>query len=378
MKKTAAVAAMLVTGLAFGSWIQAADTATPPSSDRPPKNLKKVGDRWTPWDSPEPIPQGAYIIQKGDTLWDLAGQWLKDPHLWPQIWDQNRYVQDSHWIYPGDPLNIPNQPTVVPKEGEPPAGEEQPPAEAPSSGQGQGQDQAAAAPSAPTGPPLMAVADATDLYCSGYIEPEHTKAALLVAGREIEREHVAQGDVVYLTQGRDQGIAPGSEFEVIRATHTVMHPETGKAVGTYVQRLAKVRVLAVQESTSTALITMACSDVDDGDELVPWTVLTSPMIPPMARMDRYDVTPSGGAQGTVVESKDHLANLGTGHIIHTDLDADAGVQPGTVLALYRPNGSLPRLMLGRAVVLSVEADTSTAKIVDSVRDVRMGDRAEVR
>lgn len=377
MKKTAAVAAMLVTGLAFGTWIRAADTATPPSSDRPPKNLKKVGDRWTPWDSPEPIPQGSYIIQKGDTLWDLAGQWLKDPHLWPQIWDQNRYVLDSHWIYPGDPLNVPNQPTVVPKEGALPTGEEQPPA-APPASSGQGEQQAASAPSAPAAPSLMAVADASDLYCSGYIEPEHTRTDLVVAGRELEREHVGQGDVIYLSKGADQGIAPGAEFEVIRATHTVVHPDSKKAVGTYVRRLGKVRILAVQESTSTGLITMSCLDILDGDEMIPWTPIASPMLPPMARMDRYDVTPSGGAQGTIVENKDQLQAVGTGHIIHTDLDAGAGIQPGSVLALYRPNGSLPRLMLGRAVVLTVEDGTSTAKIVDSFRDVRMGDRAEVR
>ena len=95
-------------------------------------------------------------------------------------------------------------------------------------------------------------------------------------------------------------------------------------------------------------------------------------------LDRYDVTPSGGAQGTIVESKDRLQSVGSGHIIHTDLDGRAGVQPGTVLVLYRPNGSLPRLTLGRAVVLTVEDGTSTAKIVDSFRDARAGDRAEVR
>jgi nucleoid-associated protein YgaU len=86
------------------------------SSTRPPTNLKQVGDHWTPWDPPEAGPD-AYVIQKGDTLWDLAGRWLEDPFLWPQVWDENRYILDSHWIYPGDPLVIPGRPTVVPEEG---------------------------------------------------------------------------------------------------------------------------------------------------------------------------------------------------------------------------------------------------------------------
>ena len=49
------------------------------NSTRPPTNLKKVGDHWTPWDPPV-SPDGArvYLIEKGDTLWDLAQQ---DLHL---------------------------------------------------------------------------------------------------------------------------------------------------------------------------------------------------------------------------------------------------------------------------------------------------------
>ena len=92
------------------------------SSHHPPQNLKLVGDHWTPWDPP-PAGPGAYIIQKGDTLWDLAEAWLGDPFLWPQIWDENRYILDSHWIYPGDPLVVPGKPTVVPDGGPPPTDE---------------------------------------------------------------------------------------------------------------------------------------------------------------------------------------------------------------------------------------------------------------
>ena len=84
-----------------------------------------MGDHWTAWDPPEVGPE-AYIIQKGDTLWDLAGKWFGDPFLWPQVWDENRYILDSHWIYPGDPLVVPGQPTVVP-DGGPPEVEDAPP-----------------------------------------------------------------------------------------------------------------------------------------------------------------------------------------------------------------------------------------------------------
>jgi len=49
----------------------------------------------------------AYRVQKGDTLWDLSEEYLKDPFLWPDLWNANRHIQDPHWIYPGDSICIP-------------------------------------------------------------------------------------------------------------------------------------------------------------------------------------------------------------------------------------------------------------------------------
>lgn len=49
---------------------------------------------------------GAYIVKKGDTLWDLSAQFLSDPFAWPDLWNKNRHIEDPHWIYPGDSLYI--------------------------------------------------------------------------------------------------------------------------------------------------------------------------------------------------------------------------------------------------------------------------------
>lgn len=48
-----------------------------------------------------------YTIVKGDNLWNLAGYYYENPFEWRYIWEHNQYIQDPHWIYPGNKLFIP-------------------------------------------------------------------------------------------------------------------------------------------------------------------------------------------------------------------------------------------------------------------------------
>lgn len=47
-----------------------------------------------------------YVVQSGDTLWDISAKFLLSPWLWPKLWQANPQIENPHLIYPGDELRL--------------------------------------------------------------------------------------------------------------------------------------------------------------------------------------------------------------------------------------------------------------------------------
>src|SRR5437016_4082783 len=108
-----------------------APTKTVPQQGPPPKNLtvRPDGHVSANQDPANPEKFEVRVVKQGDTLSAIAGEVLKDPRLWPQLWEQNEHIINPHWIYPNDKILI--RPITVLTEVAPPPAPEPPPSPPP-------------------------------------------------------------------------------------------------------------------------------------------------------------------------------------------------------------------------------------------------------
>jgi hypothetical protein len=353
-----------------------AQQTAPPAASGLQVGPATIPRHWSKYRYPETIPEGAtyYIIVRGDTLWDLAGKYLGNPYLWPQIWDQNRYITDAHWIYPGDPLIMPKVSLVSERAGETggiAAGAEE---------AGGVAGQVIARPGA--GEQLIPAIEEMALQCAHYVISGGEDDSLYILGSEqgATKLAFAERDIVYLSKGSNAGVKAGDVYTAHHPSYEVKHPSSGRTIGRKVETTGWVRVILVQENSSTAVIEGSCQDTHAGDYMRPFEKASVPLIVRRPPPDRL-TPPSGKIEGAIVDIADDSMIAGQGQLVTINLGTANGIAPGNILTVFKimyPSVPTSRNVIGELAVVSVRERTATAVLTYSADHIMNGDRVELR
>lgn len=267
----------------------------------------------------------------------------------------------------------------------------------------------------------------TDIYCTGYITESTLWPDLMVIGGEKEnfKYSFSQGDVVFINQGREEGVRSGAVYYIIRPLGKLKHPfEKKRKLGTFVREVGMLRVIQVNDKTSTAQVTVSCDFVEMGDLLKLYEEKLAPE-PRAGQPLLLHGESSGEVSGQIVLARSGREMVATNDIVFIDLGERQGVKEGDYFTIFhkitakresitkypddkigvwRSQGyesdhwhggdfsnqsvakerqkilnerpKIPRKVLGEMIVLKVEKGTAVALITRTVGEVNIGDRVE--
>lgn len=367
-------------------------------TSQPPRDLHRVGEHWTAYYPPDPAtyPAGArtHEIKSGDTLWDLAQLYYGNAYLWPQLWESNTWITDAHWIYPGDILLVEGEGSIAAAAE---AGEGPLPAVTTSPA-----DSASifATPQAGSGLPVarmsmenrpLALGTEADIYCYGYIgDPSEPLPNFIESHENVDVKYVPKanpempadatfGDLVYVKGGEATGLIAGDTYLVVVPAEIIKHPVTGAVLGRQYDYTGQVRILCTEGERSRAIVTQTCREIPIGARLKPLPQLPIP-IARVADLPAWCDPPSGKTRGYIVNSREWDLGLVEGNLVQIDLGSVDQIEPGDFLIVSRPSErrDQPPMVLGQIGVLTTEARTATAIVIQARREMLVGDSVELR
>lgn len=232
--------------------------------------------------------EDVYTIKQGDTLWDLSSKFLKDPFLWPKLWQRNPYISNPHWIYPGQSIRLfPNgdlkkeEPTKVvaqekPKEEKakeaiaetkvktvtPPPMEKKPGL----SGEGKAADAKPVEAKVTEGkPPFF-----PETRSAGFFSNIDLKGIGMILDSKEGKSFMSREDIVYLAFNTSKPVMIGDKYTVFRPSEVIRHPVTDRTVGRKYLIAGNVQIIDQHGNFFTAKVIEAFDAILKGDLLQPY------------------------------------------------------------------------------------------------------------
>lgn len=327
-----------------------------------------------------------YIVQKGDTFWDLGAKFLGNPFAWPQIWEQNKWIQDPHWIYPGNPLLIPMKNTALAKAGESPDGPRPEVDDLQPDGRA-GYRRTVLDEMAFTFQDFVQMPFIAVKGFDGFMK-DMGGVAVVDAERRDQFMH-GDGEKIYLDGGKNKGIKVGDRRVLIKVAHKRhFHPDDrrmARPMGDVLHHVGIARFVQVDERSAVAVIERAMDPVELGDGLVPYAEPAS--IPMVLRTDVAEPLVIRQPVAKVVYARDQDNNIGTSQMVVIDKGAKEGFKVGDVLISaeergweggassegggnVKPGGT--NLYMGQLLVVRVDEHTATCRVLRAIREMGVG------
>ncbi len=312
----------------------------------------------------------AYVIQPGDTLWDISQRFLGDAQAWPELWSVNEYITNPHWIYPGNKIYFRLGDALTP----------------PSAGVEPGSTQTSvvraqvteADDSCDLPPRFDAAYRGVKVSAPGFIGDNDSLGIRgKVYGSWAGGQTIGEGAIVHLRVRDAASIECGALLGIYRKNPRMVRG-AGGAIGRVHRQLAVAQVLRVDGDIATARLRESWAEVYRGD-------LVGEYLPVDLELDVG--APAGDLDARIVarlhEDENVLSNIG--ETVFLDRGTDAGVDVGqSLFVVERRDGAkmfdpredqrLPEAVVGRVVVVRAEAGHSTGVVVDAARDIQVGAR----
>ena len=299
---------------------------------------------------PVPLAEGhpnEYVVQLGDTLWDIAGTFLKDPWYWPEIWYVNPDIVNPHLIYPGDVLGlvyIDGQPRITNVRA-----------------------------STYRMSPQARVTPLTESISS---IPYEDVAAFLSSGVILEKDQAdalpylleTRGDHLLASAGNEiyvRGITqdtPGVRYSVVHVGDPLYDPDDNRLIGYQGISVGNGRLLRGGDPATVAL-TDTKREAKPGDRLLPEEV----DIP----LNFFPRSPSSVVDGRIISVVGGVTQIGQYMVIVINRGSNDGLSVGDVLSVFQAGDEVEDRFGGGTVRLP-EEDAGTVMVFKTYDRISYG------